>query len=115
MHFYCNNCCNDARHLLQHAVFNENCANFYFVKLPSLVKFLDVSVVDPNSVVIGLAPSMFNYEKLTEAFNCLKNAENAELIAINKSRYLQRQHGLVLGGGEWIMFTGLGVPDFALR
>lgn len=59
---------------------------------------LDVITTEPNSVVVGLAPSMFQYDKLTEAFNLLKHG--SELIAINKSRYFQSNDGLVLGAGN---------------
>ena len=37
-----------------------------------------------DSVVVGLAPEHFHYQKLTEAFQLLK--EGARLVAINKSR-----------------------------
>lgn len=63
------------------------------------ISLTDVDTRDPNSVVIGLAPSMFHYDKLTEAFNLLKMG--AELIAINKSRYFQSDDGLVLGSGTF--------------
>ena len=41
---------------------------------------------------------MFNYEPLTKAFNCLHSG--AQLIGMNKSRYMQREQGLHLGGGQ---------------
>lgn len=45
----------------------------------------DSSRVDQyNSVVVGLAPEHFHYQKLTEAFQLLK--QGARLVAINKSR-----------------------------
>ena len=37
-----------------------------------------------DSVVVGLAPEHFHYQKLTEAFQLLK--QGARLVAINKSR-----------------------------
>ena len=60
----------------------------------------DVDKANPNAVLIGLAPSMFHYEKLTEAFDLI-SSQNADLIAVNKSRYFQRQSGLTLGAGEF--------------
>lgn len=60
--------------------------------------FEDVDQMNPNAILIGLAPSMFHYEKLTEAFNLL--SQGAELIAVNKSRYFKRQDGLTMGAGE---------------
>ena len=38
----------------------------------------------PDCVLVGLAPSLFNYSSLTEAFQLLKSG--ARLIAVNKSR-----------------------------
>lgn len=63
----------------------------------SVYKITGVDTSDLNAVVVGLAPSMFHYEKLTEAANLL--IDGAELIAINKSRYFKRQQGLALGAG----------------
>jgi len=40
-----------------------------------------------DSVVVGLAPEHFHYQKLTEAFQLLK--QGARLVAINKSRLRQ--------------------------
>jgi len=40
-----------------------------------------------DSVVVGLAPEHFHYQKLTEAFQLLK--QGARLVAINKSRLMQ--------------------------
>ena len=37
-----------------------------------------------DSVVVGLAPDHFQYQKLNEAFQLLK--QGARLVAINKSR-----------------------------
>ena len=37
-----------------------------------------------DSVVVGLAPDHFHYQKLNEAFQLLK--QGARLVAINKSR-----------------------------
>ena len=43
-----------------------------------------LSVDQYDSVVVGLAPEHFHYQKLTEAFQLLK--QGARLVAINKSR-----------------------------
>ncbi|TRY79757.1 hypothetical protein TCAL_10790, partial [Tigriopus californicus] len=56
---------------------------------------LDVSTDNPNAVVIGLAPSKFNYNTLTEAFNLVLGG--ASLIAIHKARYFRTSAGLALG------------------
>ena len=40
--------------------------------------------VQHDSVVVGLAPDHFHYQKMNEAFKLLK--QGARLVAINKSR-----------------------------
>ena len=52
-----------------------------------------------DSVVVGLAPSKYNYENLSTAFRIIKE-KKAPLIAINKSRYLASKEGLKLGTGK---------------
>lgn len=54
----------------------------------------------PNAVVIGLAPSKFNYDELNKAFRLLLNG--ASLIAIHEGRYYKRPDGLALGPGAFI-------------
>ncbi|XP_018365672.1 PREDICTED: haloacid dehalogenase-like hydrolase domain-containing protein 2 isoform X2 [Trachymyrmex cornetzi] len=54
----------------------------------------------PNAVVIGLAPSKFNYEELNKAFRLL--LDGASLIAIHEGRYYKRPDGLALGPGPFI-------------
>ncbi|XP_059086093.1 haloacid dehalogenase-like hydrolase domain-containing protein 2 isoform X2 [Tigriopus californicus] len=68
----------------------------------ALEDFQDVSTDNPNAVVIGLAPSKFNYNTLTEAFNLVLGG--ASLIAIHKARYFRTSAGLALGPG---FVTGL--------
>jgi len=61
----------------------------------------DSSRVDQyDAVVVGLAPEHFHYQKLTEAFQLLK--QGARLVAINKSRYFQTEGGLALGAGAFV-------------
>nr|XP_012219236.1 PREDICTED: haloacid dehalogenase-like hydrolase domain-containing protein 2 [Linepithema humile] len=54
----------------------------------------------PNAVVVGLAPSKFNYEELNKAFRLL--LDGALLIAIHEGRYYKRPDGLALGPGAFI-------------
>ncbi|XP_012528862.1 haloacid dehalogenase-like hydrolase domain-containing protein 2 isoform X2 [Monomorium pharaonis] len=54
----------------------------------------------PDAVVIGLAPSKFNYDELNKAFRLLLNG--ASLIAIHEGRYYKRPDGLALGPGAFI-------------
>lgn len=53
-----------------------------------------------DSVVIGLAPEHFHYEKLNEAFRLLKSG--AKLIAIHQARYYKSPSGLSLGPGLFV-------------
>ncbi|XP_067005109.2 haloacid dehalogenase-like hydrolase domain-containing protein 2 [Anabrus simplex] len=53
-----------------------------------------------NSVVIGLAPSMFDYDHLNKAFRLL--LRGASLIAIHEARYYKRSDGLALGPGPFV-------------
>ena len=55
---------------------------------------------DVDSVVVGLAPSKFNHENLSAAFQVIKN-KDTPLIAINKSRYFASKEGLKLGTGNF--------------
>ncbi|RZC35880.1 haloacid dehalogenase-like hydrolase domain-containing protein 2 [Asbolus verrucosus] len=55
---------------------------------------------EPNAVVIGLAPSEFNYERLNDAFRCL--LKGAQLIAIHAGKYYKRKDGLALGPGCFV-------------
>ena len=61
--------------------------------------FQEFDTTNPNAVVIGLAPSQFNYDALTDAFRLIKN-QGAPLIAIHKARYFAKTDGLALGPGK---------------
>ncbi|KAI8846155.1 haloacid dehalogenase-like hydrolase domain-containing 2-like protein [Chytridium lagenaria] len=62
--------------------------------------FVDIEKVNPNAVVVGLAPSLFSYDPLTDAMNVLLGG--GELIAIHKGRYFQKKDGLALGPGPFV-------------
>ncbi|UXI19306.1 hypothetical protein NH340_JMT05249 [Sarcoptes scabiei] len=53
-----------------------------------------------EAVVVGLAPSKFNYEALNESFN--KLLAGAKLISIHQGRYYQTGNGLALGPGPFV-------------
>ncbi|KAJ3240089.1 hypothetical protein HDU78_002494 [Chytriomyces hyalinus] len=57
---------------------------------------------DFDSVVVGLAPGLMNYNTLTQAMNVLLKAESKTLIALHKGRYLKRKDGLALGPGPFV-------------
>ncbi|CAG9763167.1 unnamed protein product [Ceutorhynchus assimilis] len=54
----------------------------------------------PDSVVIGLAPTEFHYDRLNEAFRYLQNG--AQLIAIHAGKYYKAPDGLSLGPGCFV-------------
>ncbi|KAG1147474.1 hypothetical protein G6F37_004057 [Rhizopus arrhizus] len=57
----------------------------------------------PNSVVIGLAPSKFNYEKLNEAFRLITNNPDIPLIAVHKAKYFaDKDEQLSMGPGGFV-------------
>ena len=47
-------------------------------------EFSGMNMDNPNCVLVGLAPSAFNYDKLNQAFQLLQ--AGARLVAVNKSR-----------------------------
>jgi hypothetical protein len=59
----------------------------------ALPEFDGVDCSSPNAVVLGLAPSAFNYDRLNEAFRLLLEVPDAPLIAVHKGRYLRVSGG----------------------
>ncbi|KHN86318.1 Haloacid dehalogenase-like hydrolase domain-containing protein 2 [Toxocara canis] len=81
-------------------ILKEQLRPMLFLEDSALEDFRDIDQTDPNSVVIGLAPSCFTFERLNDAFRLLLNG--AKLIAIHKGRYYQRKDGLSLGPGPFV-------------
>ncbi|XP_071447363.1 haloacid dehalogenase-like hydrolase domain-containing protein 2 [Hetaerina americana] len=71
-----------------------------FLEDEALEDFSGIDSTNPNAVVVGLAPSMFQYKHLNEAFRLLQ--DGAQLIAIHKSKYYRRADGLALGPGPFV-------------
>ncbi|CAO3618943.1 unnamed protein product [Mucor fragilis] len=66
-------------------------------------EFKGIDVTDPNAVVVGLAPSKFNYEKLNEAFRLLSFNPDTKLIAVHKARYFaDKDEKLSMGPGGFV-------------
>ncbi|EDV31165.2 uncharacterized protein Dana_GF15224 [Drosophila ananassae] len=55
-----------------------------------------------NSVVVGLAPKEFNYEKMNKAFNVLLEKKDNQLVAVHQGKYYKRGDGLALGPGCFV-------------
>ncbi|KAL9556634.1 hypothetical protein MBANPS3_001788 [Mucor bainieri] len=69
----------------------------------AMEEFKGIDVNDPNAVVVGLAPSKFNYEKLNEAFRLLSSNPGIELIAVHKARYFaDKDEKLSMGPGGFV-------------
>uniref|UniRef100_A0A914W991 Haloacid dehalogenase-like hydrolase domain-containing protein 2 n=1 Tax=Plectus sambesii TaxID=2011161 RepID=A0A914W991_9BILA len=62
--------------------------------------FEGINRTNPNAVVVGLAPSQLNAERMNEAFRLIQGG--AQLVAVYKARYCKRPAGLALGPGPFI-------------
>ncbi|RNA24446.1 haloacid dehalogenase-like hydrolase domain-containing 2 [Brachionus plicatilis] len=71
-----------------------------FLEPNAFEDFEGINTENPNSVVIGLAPDMFDYENLNNAFRLL--LDGAKLVGIHKAKYYKRKNGLALGPGAFI-------------
>ncbi|KAI9281563.1 hypothetical protein BY458DRAFT_583899 [Sporodiniella umbellata] len=66
-------------------------------------EFQKVNQNQPNTVVIGLAPSKFDYQKLNEAFRLLMDNDQASIIAIHKAKYFaDKDERLSMGPGGFV-------------
>lgn len=72
-----------------------------FLEPAALEDFDGIDTSNPDCVVVGLAPSLFHYEKLTEAMRCLLKTKGP-LIAIHRGRYFARKDGLAAGPGPFV-------------
>ncbi|KAI8071115.1 HAD-like domain-containing protein [Gilbertella persicaria] len=69
----------------------------------AMEEFSGIDSSSPNAVVIGLAPSRFNYEKLNEAFRLLSSDSNVDLIAVHKAKYFaDKDEKLSMGPGGFV-------------
>ena len=78
-----------------------------------------------NAVVLGLAPELFHYEKLTEAMQVLQRDESNQLIAIHKAKYYARSRkkgtsgnrpdGQITSGDQTELALGPGAIAAALE
>ncbi|CEP09591.1 hypothetical protein [Parasitella parasitica] len=69
----------------------------------AMEEFEGIETTNPNAVVVGLAPSKFNYEKLNEAFRLLSSNPETHLIAVHKARYFaDKDEKLSMGPGGFV-------------
>jgi HAD superfamily hydrolase (TIGR01458 family) len=80
-----------------------------FVEEELLADLEGISLEDPNCVLVGLAPSMFHYDKLNQAFRLLinskmeKNESISPLIAMHRGLYYKdSDNELSLGPGGFV-------------
>ncbi|VDK26022.1 unnamed protein product, partial [Anisakis simplex] len=78
----------------------EHLRPLLFLEDVALEDFRDIDQTNPNAVVVGLAPSRFQFDNLNKAFRLL--LDGAKLIAIHKGRYYKRKDGLSLGPGPFV-------------
>ncbi|CAH1758035.1 4517_t:CDS:2 [Entrophospora sp. SA101] len=84
-------------------VISRGLSPLVFLEDEAIEDFQGVSTNEPNdSVVIGLSPSSFHYEKLNKAFKILSNNPSSTLIAIHKGKYFRDENGLSLGPGAFV-------------
>lgn len=82
-------------------VSTRNLRPMLLLEKEAMEDFQGLEVKDPDSVVVGLAPSKFDYANLNAAFRLIKSG--ASLIAINKSRYFKGEDGqLSIGTGAFV-------------
>jgi len=84
----------------QSLVARENLRPLLLLEDSAAVQFSEINKKNPNCVVIGLAPHLFHYDKLNEAFQLAKSG--GRIIAVNKSRYFKKGSDLVLGTGAFV-------------
>ncbi|KAI9481610.1 MAG: Haloacid dehalogenase-like hydrolase domain-containing protein 2 [Benjaminiella poitrasii] len=82
----------------------NNLRPMLFMEDAAMEEFQGFDTNNPNAVVIGLAPSKFNYEKLNEAFRLLSDdPDNVSLIAVHKAKYFaDKDEKLSMGPGGFI-------------
>ncbi|KAI8076968.1 HAD-like domain-containing protein [Thamnidium elegans] len=69
----------------------------------AMEEFEGIDIYKPNAVVIGLAPSKFNYEKLNQAFRLMISDPNVALIAVHKAKYFaDKDEKLSMGPGGFV-------------
>ncbi|CAO3607817.1 unnamed protein product [Mucor hiemalis] len=69
----------------------------------ALEEFEGINTTKPNAIVVGLAPSKFNYEKLNEAFRMITSNPAVKLVAVHKAKYFADKDGkLSLGPGGFV-------------
>ena len=96
----------------------ENLRPLLLLEDSAAAQFSEINKKNPNCVVIGLAPHLFHYDKLNEAFQLAKSG--GRIIAVNKSRqtihliskyreilylinrYFKKGSDLVLGTGAFV-------------
>jgi HAD superfamily hydrolase (TIGR01458 family) len=68
---------------------------------PDLVEeFAGLPQQDPDTVVVGFAPALFNYDSLNHAFRLLK--KGARLIATGRTACFEGADGLLLDAGPFV-------------
>ncbi|KAJ3308428.1 Haloacid dehalogenase-like hydrolase domain-containing protein 2 [Boothiomyces sp. JEL0838] len=72
-----------------------------FLEPDALEEFADLDCSNPNSVVIGLSPSNFNYDKLNQAYSIIESG--GDFIAIHKAKYYKTSKNMELGPGCFVV------------
>ncbi|KAG0166013.1 Haloacid dehalogenase-like hydrolase domain-containing protein 2 [Apophysomyces sp. BC1015] len=75
-----------------------------FMEDAALDEFSGIETDNPNSVVVGLAPSKFNYETINTAFRLMMQTPGSvPLIAVHKAKYFaDKDEALSIGPGGFV-------------
>ncbi|CAO3681112.1 unnamed protein product [Umbelopsis ramanniana] len=83
-------------------VISKNLRPMLLMENAALEAFEGIDCSSPNAVVVGLAPSKFDYATLNSAFRLIMDTE-APLIAVHKARYFaDKDEKLSLGPGGFV-------------
>lgn len=79
----------------------EDCRPYLMLSEDAKKDFKSFDTENPNTVVMGLSPSDFNYTSMNKAFGLL--LDGCPLVAIHKARYFKGAGGdIVLGPGAFV-------------
>ncbi|KAH8555321.1 haloacid dehalogenase-like hydrolase domain-containing 2 [Umbelopsis sp. PMI_123] len=83
-------------------VVSKNLRPMLLMEDAALETFEGIDCTSPNAVVIGLAPSKFDYNTMNSAFRLIMDTD-APLIAVHKARYFaDKDEKLSLGPGGFV-------------
>ncbi|ORZ03433.1 haloacid dehalogenase-like hydrolase domain-containing protein 2 [Syncephalastrum racemosum] len=84
-------------------VASQNLRPFLLMEDAAMDEFKDLDTSNPNAVVVGLAPSKFDYAHMNKAFRLLTEDKSRPLIAVHKAMYFaDADEELSMGPGGFV-------------